>query len=102
MEQLAPRTIEIANESIDRVRDRGKMDFIHDFAIPLPVIVIAEILGIPVERRADFKHWSDGIMESDRAAYQGMGDYFRELIKQRMGKPGHDLVSDLIAVHEGS
>ncbi|MDX2243716.1 MAG: cytochrome P450 [Leptolyngbyaceae cyanobacterium bins.302] len=102
VEELAPRMIEITNELIDRVKDQGQMDFIHDFAIPLPVIVIAEILGVPVERRADFKHWSDGIMESNQAAYRAMGDYFRELIQQRVGKPGHDLVSDLIAVHEGS
>lgn len=102
VEELAPRMIEITNELIDRVQAQGQMDFIHDFAIPLPVIVIAEILGVPVERRADFKHWSDGIMESNQAAYRAMGDYFRELIQQRTGKPGHDLVSDLIAVHEGS
>ena len=101
VEELAPRMIEITNELIDRVQSQGQMDFIHDFAIPLPVIVIAEILGVPVERRADFKHWSDGIVENDMSAFRDMGDYFRELIQQRVGKPGHDLVSDLIAVHEG-
>jgi cytochrome P450 len=101
VEELAPRIMQITDELLARVQNQGRMDFIHDFAIPLPVIVIAEILGVPVERRADFKHWSDGIMENDQTAYRAMGDYFRELIQQRRGQPGHDLVSDLIAVHEG-
>lgn len=101
VEELAPRMIQITNELLDRVQDQGRMDFIHDFAIPLPVIVIAEILGVPVERRADFKHWSDGVMEQNLTAHRAMGDYFRELIQQRAGQPGQDLVSDLIAVHEG-
>lgn len=102
VEELAPRIMQIADELLNRIPDQGEMDFIRDFSAPLPVIVIAEILGVPVERRADFKHWSDGVVEGDPTAYRAMGDYFRELIQQRRGKPGHDLVSDLIAAHEGS
>ncbi|MUG92871.1 cytochrome P450 [Scytonema sp. UIC 10036] len=102
VELLAPRMTEITHELIDRVQGQGRMDFIHDFSTPLPVIVIAEILGIPVEEREDFKHWSDGIVAEDLSAYRAMGDYFRHLLEQRRGKPGNDLVSDLIAAHEGS
>lgn len=101
VELLAPRIAELAHELIDRVFEQGRMDFIHDFSIPLPVIVIAEILGIPVEEREDFKRWSDGIMVEDKSAYRAMGDYFRHLLEQRRGKQGKDLVSDLIAAHEG-
>ncbi|KAB8314056.1 cytochrome P450 [Tolypothrix campylonemoides VB511288] len=100
VELLAPRISEITHELIDRVQEQEQMDFIHDFSIPLPVIVIAEILGIPVEEREDFKRWSDGIVAEDLCAYQAMGDYFRHLLKQRRGKLGKDLVSDLIAAHE--
>ncbi|MBD2775298.1 cytochrome P450 [Iningainema tapete] len=101
VELLAPRIAELAHELIDRVFEQGRMDFIHDFSIPLPVIVIAEILGIPIEEREDFKRWSDGIMVEDKSAYRAMGDYFRDLLEQRRGKQGKDLVSDLIAAHEG-
>lgn len=78
-----------------------QMDFMHDLAIPMPIIVIAEILGIPLEDREDFKRWSDGIVTSDPIALQAMADYFRDLIQQRRGRPSHDLISDLIAAHEG-
>jgi cytochrome P450 len=100
VEALAPRMNVIVNELLDRFQDRGQMDFVRDFAIPLPVVVIAEILGVPIERRADFKHWSDGVVNQDLTASREIGDYFRELIKERGNKPGNDLVSDLIAVHE--
>jgi cytochrome P450 len=101
VEALAPRMNVIVNELLDRFQDRGQMDFVRDFAIPLPVVVIAEILGVPIKRRADFKHWSDGVVNQDLTASREIGDYFRELIKERGNKPGNDLVSDLIAVHEG-
>ena len=76
------------------------MDFIHDLAIPLPVIVIAEILGIPVADRDDFKRWSDEIVVCNPVALEAMADYFRHLLEQRRLNPGMDLISDLIAAHE--
>jgi cytochrome P450 len=100
VQELAPRITEITHELIDQVQGRDRMDFMHDLAIPLPVIVIAEILGVPVSDRADFKHWSDGIVLFDPVALQSMGDYFRHLLKQRQHTPGNDLISDLIAAHE--
>lgn len=100
IEELAPRIMQITDELLDCAQDRDRMDFIHDFATPFPIIVIAEILGVPIERRADFKHWSDGIMDNDPTAHQAMTDYFGELIEQRRSKPGYGLVSDLMAVHE--
>jgi cytochrome P450 len=100
VEQLIPRMSAITHELLDRVTAQGQMDFMQDLAIPLPIIVIAEILGIPLEEQEDFKRWSDGIVTLDPSALQAMADYFRELIRQRRGKPSHDLISDLIAAHE--
>jgi cytochrome P450 len=100
VQELAPRITEITHELIDQVRGCERMDFMHDLAIPLPVIVIAEILGVPVSDRADFKRWSDGIILFEPTAFQAMGDYFRQLLKQRQQSPGNDLISDLIAAHE--
>lgn len=100
VEELAPRITHITDELIDRVQAQHRMDFVHDLAIPLPVIVIAEILGVPVADRADFKRWSDGIVVLDPAALKAMADYFRHLLEERRKQPGKDLISDLIAAHE--
>lgn len=101
VEQLIPRMTAITHELLDRIAAQGQMDFMQDLAIPLPIIVIAEILGIPLEDREDFKRWSDGIVMFEPSALQAMADYFRDLIGQRRGKPSNDLISDLIAAHEG-
>lgn len=100
VEELAPRITHITHELIDQVQAQHRMDFVHDLAIPLPVIVIAEILGVPVADRADFKRWSDGIVVLDPAALKAMADYFRHLLDERRKQPGKDLISDLIAAHE--
>jgi cytochrome P450 len=100
VEELAPRITQITHELIDRVQGQHRMDFVHDLAIPLPVIVIAEILGVPVADRADFKRWSDGIMMMDPDALKAIADYFRQLLKERRQHPGKDLISELIAAHD--
>ena len=100
VQTLAPRITEITNELIDQVQDQHQMNFMHDLATPLPVIVIAEILGVPVADRADFKHWSDGIVVLDPSAITAMANYFRQLLEERRMRPGNDLISDLIAAHE--
>ena len=63
--QLEPRITEITNGLLDQVAENGKMDVIDDLAYPLPVTVIAELLGIPPELREDFKRWSDALVLGD-------------------------------------
>lgn len=60
VDELAPRITEIAHGLLDRAADQRRMDFVRDFAIPLPVTVIAELLGVPLADQDDFKRWSDG------------------------------------------
>jgi len=100
VEELAPRITQITHELLDQVHGLERMDFMHDLAIPLPIIVIAEILGIPVADRDHFKRWSDGILVYDTVALKAMADYFRHLLEQRRQRPGIDLISNLIAAHE--
>jgi cytochrome P450 len=100
VEALAPRITQITHDLINQVKGQNQIDFMHDLAIPLPVIVIAEILGIPVADQADFKHWSDGIVMFDPAAVKAMADYFRHLLEERRQNPGTDLISELLAAHE--
>ncbi len=100
VEELAPRITQITHELIDKVYGQASFDFVHDLAVPLPIIVIAEILGVPIEDRDDFKRWSDGIVLYEPSAPKAMADYFRHLLEQRRQNPGKDLISDLIAAHE--
>ena len=101
VEALAPRITELTHELLGQMKQHKQVDLVHAFAIPLPIIVIAEILGIPLQDREDFKRWSDGIMAQDQTATKDMADYFRQLLKDRRDHPGNDLITDLIAAYEG-
>jgi cytochrome P450 len=106
---LEPRIKEIVKEHLDRVSDNGELDIIQDLGYPLPVIVIAEMLGIPPEDREKFKEWSDNIVamadlggEVDYSAFIGnqsimeMSAYFMNMIEHRRENPGKDLISGLL------
>ncbi len=62
---LEPRIAEISNELIDAVADRDRMDLVADFAYPLPVIVIAELLGVPSSDRELFKGWVESLLANE-------------------------------------
>ena len=102
--RLTPRISEIVGELLDAVIPSGRMDIIQDFAYPLPVIVIAELLGIPPEDRARFKRWSDAVVTGGGGAMADAGnpnaemaEFFREMIAQRRAAPRDDLISALLA-----
>lgn len=106
--QLEPRITAITNELLDHVAATGAMDVVADLAYPLPVTVIAELLGIPTELREDFKRWSDALVaggenmseEERRAIFQevqGMYGYFTQVLQERRQHPQSDLVSALLA-----
>src|SRR3989337_2970697 len=89
------------------------MDVIRDLAYPLPVIVIAEMLGVPPEHRDQFKHWSDEIvgvlggplvpqetLERSQVAVHDLAEYLRGVIAERRQEPREDLVSGLIVAEE--
>ncbi|QDL09526.1 cytochrome P450 [Brasilonema octagenarum UFV-E1] len=100
VEALAPRITELTHELLDQMKQHKQVDLIQAFSSPLPIIVIGEILGVPLEDRENFKHWSDGVLGSDPTAIKNMADYFRQLLKERRSHPGQDLISDLIAAYE--
>jgi cytochrome P450 len=62
--EMAPRIAQITNELLDRVAAKGEFEVMADLANDLPVLVIAEILGIPTDRHRDFKNWSNTIIAS--------------------------------------
>ena len=111
VEALRPRIDAFVDEQLDRAEKNGEMDIIRDIATPLPVTVIAEMLGIPTKDRERFKHWSDeivltlGISNYDdarrsRAAGQELRAYLEPIIEERRREPREDLISGLAAVPE--
>jgi pimeloyl-[acyl-carrier protein] synthase len=115
VETLRPHIQQIVDGLVDAVQDTGSMDLIEEFAYPLPVIVICEMLGVPVEDHERFKGWGldiarglDAILlppDSDvgRRAVAGrraLAEYFRDLIAERRAAPRADMLSALIAAEE--
>lgn len=98
--QMAPRITAIVNEQLDGVASTGRMDVIGDLSYPLPVIVIAEMLGIPSEQRTQFKRWSDDVLSPDEEkqgkVIKEMSSYFRPVIAAHRAAPGDDLISALV------
>ncbi|MCI3240549.1 cytochrome P450 [Streptomyces spinosisporus] len=112
VEQLRPYVTRLAGELVDRLVENGGGDLLTDVAEPLPVAVIAEMLGIPESDRAPLRPWSADICgmyelnppeETARKAVRAsveFSDYLRELIAERRKQPGEDLISGLIAAYE--
>ena len=108
IEALAPRIAEIVGSLLDQVAPTGQMDVIHDFAYPLPVIVIAELMGIPAAERDRFKSWSDAVVTGMSSgvgsapsvtagqAHREMAEYFGRMIEERRRQPKDDLISALL------
>jgi cytochrome P450 len=109
---LEPRIRELSRGLLDRVVTRGTMDLNADYAAPLPMMVIAEMLGIPLADLPRFQRWSDAILNmsytiADRseaaraasAAFYGttveMDAYLRDLLAERRAAPADDLLTRL-------
>lgn len=112
VEQLRPYVTKLAGELVDRLVAAGGGDLLTDVAEPLPVAVIAEMLGIPESDRAPLRPWSadicgmyelnppeDVAARAVRASVE-FSEYLRELIAERRKEPGDDLISGLIAAHD--
>jgi cytochrome P450 len=110
---LEPRIREIVNELLDEAAAKGgRLDIIKDLAYPLPVIVIAEMVGVPPEDRVRFKAWSDAVgeglepmltqeqLQRADAAVLALKDYFAGIIAERRREPREDLVSALVQAEE--
>jgi cytochrome P450 len=110
VEQLRPRIQQIADELIDAVEARGEMELVEEFAFPLPITVIAELLGIPAADRDRFRAWSNAIVTPALGpeALAEFGEritdfvaYLHDLFERRRAQPGDDLVSALLQVRDG-
>ena len=114
VESLRARTQEVVDELIDAALEAGTVDLISGFAHPLPVRIICDMLGVPVEDQERFGDWStalaagldpdflltdEAITRRDDAVLQFAG-YFFELLAERRRSPGDDLLSRLVEVED--
>ncbi|CAN5698761.1 cytochrome P450 [soil metagenome] len=110
---LEPTIRAIANRLIDSWIERSSIEFVSEFAVPLPVEVIAKALNVPDERLADFKKWSDdsiagigtdlgveGRLEAERGVNE-FQHYFAEQLEQRRREPQDDVLTDLLKARVG-
>jgi cytochrome P450 len=108
MARLEPRIRAITTELLDRILNQDTFDVVTDLAMPLPVTVIAEMLGIDPSRRRDFKRWSDDIANVDVVEQRSDAEiarildsrhelraFIEELLLARRADPRDDLMSDL-------
>ncbi|WP_405657361.1 cytochrome P450 [Streptomyces sp. RK9] len=105
--EFAPRVQELTDQLIDAFLDkpeeRGTADLIHEFAFPLPIYAICDLLGVPREDQDDFRDWA-GMMIRHGGGPRGgvarsvkkMRGYLAELIHRKRSDPGDDLISGLI------
>jgi cytochrome P450 len=110
--EMEPRIREIATGLLDAVARKGEFEVMNDLANALPVMVIAEMLGVPSELYAQFKHWSDAVVSGGntlpgmplpddiKLATNQLREYFAAQIVKRRGQPGPDLISALVAAHD--
>jgi cytochrome P450 len=109
IEQLRPRIQQITDELLDAVQERGAMDLINDFAYPLPITVISEMLGIPVADRHQFRTWTQAMLntgeQSQQEAIMGSSiaefvQYIRTFLDEKRVRPGNDMTSSLVQAEE--
>ncbi|GHB03274.1 cytochrome P450 family protein [Streptomyces chryseus] len=101
--EFAPRVQELTDRLIDGFAAQGSADLIHDFAFPLPIYAICDLLGVPREDQDDFRDWA-GMMIRHGGGPRGgvarsvkkMRAYLAELIHRKREEPGDDLISGLI------
>jgi cytochrome P450 len=109
---MEPRIRAVAAELLQRTAPGGEFEAITSFADPLPVRIIAEMLGVPDDRQHQFKQWSDAIIASIAVmpgsppppgsveASEALREFFREELFRRRSAPGDDLVSVLVGAHD--
>ncbi len=94
-----------ADVLLEPIAARGAADLVPEYAAPLPITVICDLLGVPVEARPDFRSWTDTMLtppgpDEARAAIGAMLRFFAGLIEAKRSAPADDLISDLIAARD--
>jgi cytochrome P450 PksS len=104
IEQMRGRIQQITDELLDAVQGWGTMDLITDFAYPLPITVISEMLGIPITDRQQFRIWTQALVnrqeEAPQVSIETFISYIKTLVDEKRVHPGNDLTSKLVQAEE--
>jgi cytochrome P450 PksS len=110
IERMRPRVEALCHELLEAMARRGKADLVADFALPLPITIISEMLGVPERERARFHRWSNAIISIDTPGAAGAWRvlpqlflfvrFLRRFFRRRRAEPGDDLASALLQAEE--
>jgi cytochrome P450 len=109
IQSMRPRIEAIAQDLLDKVIPNGRMELVSEYAFPLPITVIAELLGIPLDNQNQFRIWSNAFVrpalkpEEQQEAMSLLlefAGYMQQLVTERRHHPGNDLLSGLIHAEE--
>jgi cytochrome P450 len=112
IERLRPRIEQLVGDILDRAAARGSMEVVDELAFPVPFQVISDLLGMPTEREAEIREWSqtltaaleptadESTLEAADEAIGHIGAYLDEVIADRRRHLGDDLLSQLLVVEE--
>ena len=112
VESVVPRLAAFVDETLDRIADAGSADLLIEYAMPVPAMVLTELLGAPFEDHRSIQAWVDAIANSMKPVLEDelvrradvatveFDQYIRQLMAERRRDPGDDLLSALLAVEE--
>ncbi len=115
VESLRTRTQEVVDELLDAAVEAGEVDLLEEFAYPLPVRIICDLLGVPLADQDRFKVWStalargldpdflltEEVIDARAEGVMQFSQYFFELLAERRRNPGEDLLSRLVEAEDG-
>jgi cytochrome P450 PksS len=110
VEQMRPRIEQLTEDLLSALKSRKQIDLIHDYALPLPTTVIAQMLGVPVKDRHRFHRWSQSLFQISASRFGLLVAlpsvwrfirYIRRLLAARRAEPQDDLISALVEAEEG-
>jgi cytochrome P450 PksS len=108
IERMRARVESLSDQLLSKAVANGRMDLIRDYALPIPLTIISEMLGIPAEDQFRFHRWSNAIVASTAApslirvlpAAWRFVRYIRGVVTVKRGRPGDDLISALVQAEE--
>ena len=112
IQRLRPRMVELAHQLVDDALEEGEVDLVEALSYPLPVVIIAEIIGVPAGDQEQFKRWSDQVVanlgvglldggsperaKAQQAVLEELRAYFVPLAEERRRHPQEDLMTGLV------
>ncbi len=110
VQALQARVEQLVEELLASAQARGGVELMADLAIPLPVTVICDLMGVPEAERPEFRHWMSGLLDMEAGGLPGLLKglprsrrlfaFLRRLISQRREQRGDDLLSALVSAEE--